>query len=650
MFKVLRPLACLLLFFAPTTQALVFTAQPQENIEVGEQIFAPVARLLTARTGQPWTYQHPDNQLNYVDLIVEDRAELYLGDPHFVGYQITANQQRVLAQMPEQEWVLVAPQSSTGKLLGAGATAAFSCTEAATCALPPPNLGMLLFADLQVFADSPLRHPMLVSVDDARDVVDGVLNERCYCGVTRRALLGNLAQADRQQLAVRPLENTLGAAFTVSNRVSPALAEQIQQALLSAAGREATRAMRERLYDGAELVRPHDQDAYRDAATLLVDEYLAPMNRLPVPGEKKTTSVDVADSATRPANAGEGGGDGTLTIVSWGGAYSASQWNAYHKPYLAQHPEMEINEVIKESSTGGLQKLRQQVKSGNVTWDLVDMLAARAITACEEGLAMEIPHDEWLAPAPDGTPASADFGDLIVSPCLVPEIVYSTTFGYRHDLLSGRVDSIDDVFDLNRFPGKRALEKKPINNLEWALIADGVPPGQVYDLLDTPQGVARAFAKLDTIKDQVIWWEKGETPVQLLEEGKVVIASAYNGRLFASITERRQPISMMWDWQVFDLDGWIVPKGAPNLEAVKDYLRFATDTQRLADQAKYISYGPARASSAPLVGQHAELGIDMAPHMPTDPRNAQNVLLFNYDWWAGQQDDLSARFEAWLKE
>jgi len=646
MLRVSSIVACLFMLAAPSAHALVFVAQPQETLETGEKIFKPVAELLSRKTGQQWTYQHPDNQLNYVDFIVEDRAELYLGDPHFVGYQLDANKQRILAQVPDQEWILAAPQSSTGKLLGANATASFSCTEAPTCALPPPDLGMLLFSNLEVFANNPLRHPMLVSVTDARDVVRGILGERCYCGVTRRALLQNLPQNERAELAFRALQTTLGAAFTVSRRVSPALADQIQAALLSPEGREATRAMRERLYGGAELIRPESPERYLSSADLLVEEYLVPMNRMPKPGDKKTETVDVvsAEAASQAA----GGGDDELTVVSWGGAYSASQWNAYHEPYMQKNPRAEI--VEEESSAEGLKLLREQVGSGNVRWDLVDMTASNAIAACEEGLAMKVPHDEWLAPAPDGTPASEDFGDLIVSPCLIPQIVFSTAFGYRHDLLAGDPDSIDDVFDLERFPGMRSLEKKPIGNMEWALIADGVPPSEVYDLLDTPEGVARAFAKLDTIKDQVKWWLKGDTPVKLLEDGSVVMASAYNGRLFASIVERGEPISMMWDWQVFDLDGWVVPKGTDNLGQVKDYLRFATDTQRLAGQAKYISYGPARASSAPLVGQHAELGIDMAPHMPTDPRNAENVLLFNYEWWAEHQDDLGARFAAWLQQ
>ena len=99
-------------------------------------------------------------------------------------------------------------------------------------------------------------------------------------------------------------------------------------------------------------------------------------------------------------------------------------------------------------------------------------------------------------------------------------------------------NSINDVCDLKKFPGKRSLQKKPINNLEWALIADGVPAGEVYDVLSTEEGVQRAFKKLDTIKDSVIWWEEGAQPPQLLADKEVAFASAYNGRIFnAAVNE-----------------------------------------------------------------------------------------------------------------
>jgi putative spermidine/putrescine transport system substrate-binding protein len=340
-----------------------------------------------------------------------------------------------------------------------------------------------------------------------------------------------------------------------------------------------------------------------------------------------------------------------MTLVSWGGAYQASQDKAYLQPYLEMHPE--LSAVWDESSNEAVAKLRAMNEAGNVTWDLVDVVAADAIRLCDEGLAMEIDADEMLAEAPDGTSAEDDFGDLLVSDCFIPQIVYSTTFGYRTDMVGDTPPTkICDVFDTEAYPGKRALEKRPINNMEWALLCDGVAKDEVYDVLATPEGQEQALAKLATIKDDVLWWSAGADTPQLLADGEVVMGSTYNGRLFSVIEEQDQPVAMLWDAQVFDLDGWIIPAGLPDdrLARVKDFVKFATDTQRLADQSQYISYGPARLSSAPMVGKHAELGIDMAPHMPTDPANAKNTFLYNYEFWADYRDDIDAKFQAWLAQ
>ena len=340
-----------------------------------------------------------------------------------------------------------------------------------------------------------------------------------------------------------------------------------------------------------------------------------------------------------------------MTLVSWGGAYQKSQQRAYVEPYIANNPG--VSAVWDESSAEAVAKLRAMNEAGNITWDLVDVVAADAMRLCDEGLAMEIDHDEVLAAAPDGTSASDDFGELLVSDCFIPQIVYSTTFGYRTDLVGDTPPTdVCAIFDTETYPGKRSLEKRPINNVEWALICDGVAKEDVYDVLETEEGQAQALAKLDTIKDDVIWWSAGADTPQLLADGEVVMGSTYNGRLFSVIEEQNQPVAMLWDAQVFDLDGWIIPAGLPEdrLARVKDFVRFATDTQRLADQAKYISYGPARASSAPLVSTHADLGIEMAPHMPTDPNNAANTFLYNYEFWADYRDDIDAKFQAWLAQ
>ncbi|SLN67040.1 extracellular solute-binding protein [Roseisalinus antarcticus] len=343
----------------------------------------------------------------------------------------------------------------------------------------------------------------------------------------------------------------------------------------------------------------------------------------------------------------------SMTLVSWGGAYQSSQQKAYLEPYLEMNPE--ISATWDESSPQAVARMRAMYEADNVTWDLVDVVASDAIRLCDEGLAMEVDHDEILAPAPDGTPASEDFGDLIVSDCFIPQIVYSTTAAYRTDVEAWNGETPSDIcalFDLETFPGTRTLERRPINNLEWALICDGVAQEDVYDVLETQEGQDRAFAKLDEIKDETIWWSSAAESIQSMADGEAVIGSSYNGRFFSAIVEQDQPIAMLWDAQVFDLDGWIIPADLPDdrLARVLDFVYFATDTQRLADQAAYISYGPARASSAPLVGDHAELGVAMAPHMPTNPANATNPFVYNYTWWADYRDDLDAKFQAWLAQ
>ncbi len=120
-------------------------------------------------------------------------------------------------------------------------------------------------------------------------------------------------------------------------------------------------------------------------------------------------------------------------------------------------------------------------------------------------------------------------------------------------------------------------------------------------MLSTDEGVDRAFAKLDTIKNDVVWWEAGAQPPQLLADGEVAMTTAYNGRLFNAIFQENKPFVIVWDGQVWDLDLWGIPKGSDGGETAWEFVKFSTDTQRLADQAKWISYGPARKSSMALV-------------------------------------------------
>jgi putative spermidine/putrescine transport system substrate-binding protein len=334
-----------------------------------------------------------------------------------------------------------------------------------------------------------------------------------------------------------------------------------------------------------------------------------------------------------------------LTIVSWGGAYTKSQVEAYHKPWMAKTGKT----IVSEDYNGGLAEIKAQVEAGNVTWDLVDVELSQAVSGCDEGLLETLDHST-LPAAPDGTAAVDDFLPGTLHDCAVANIVWSTIFAYdKSEMGDNKPTTIADFFDTEKFPGKRGLRKNPKANLEMALAADGVDAADIFDVLSTPEGVDRAFAKLDTLKADAVWWEAGAQPPQLLADGEVVMTTAYNGRIFNAVAAEDQDFEIVWDSQVYDLDLWVIPKGSPNKEAALDFLAFSTATEQLAAQASYISYGPARASSAPLVGSfHSKPDLAMGPQMPTAPENFGTALQNDFEFWADNQDELNERFNTWL--
>ncbi len=332
-----------------------------------------------------------------------------------------------------------------------------------------------------------------------------------------------------------------------------------------------------------------------------------------------------------------------VVIVSWGGAYGVSQVEAYNKPFTA---ETGIKTTMVDADNP-VTPIKAQVEAGNVTIDVADIELSDAVRLCDEGM-LEIIDHAALPAAPDGTPATEDFIDgALMSECAVANIVWSTVVAYDSSKVTG-AETIADFFDLAKIPGKRGLRKGAKANLEMALMADGVPAGEVYAALSTPEGVDRAFAMLDTIKADTVWWEAGAQPPQLLADGEVAMTTGYNGRIFNAAIGENMPFEIMWDGQIMDFDLFVVPKGAPNKENAMKYIAFATDTQRLADQAKYISYGPARKSSAPLVGLYQDGKTEMGPHMPTSEANLANALVNNFEFWADRDVELNERFNAWL--
>lgn len=321
----------------------------------------------------------------------------------------------------------------------------------------------------------------------------------------------------------------------------------------------------------------------------------------------------------------------SLSIMSFGGAYQEAQRKAVFEPYTAKTGI----KIVEQEYGGEIAKIKAMIESGNTTIDVVDVDAPTLLQGCDEGIFEEIdwsqigPQEEWI----EGT----------TSECGVGTIVYATVLAYDGAKFPDGVTTIKDLFDTERFPGKRGLWKNPATNLEFALLADGVAPAEVYDVLSTPEGVDRAFAQLDTIKSSIVWWEAGAQAPQLLASGEVALTTAWNGRIYNANKEGKD-FRIVWDNQILDSNFWAIPKGAKNIDASVEFIKYAVEPKVLAEMTKYIPYGPVRKSATEFVAPAD------AVNLPTSPENLTVSLTLDNAFWADHGDEIRRRFTTWLSQ
>ena len=334
----------------------------------------------------------------------------------------------------------------------------------------------------------------------------------------------------------------------------------------------------------------------------------------------------------------------SITVVSWGGSYARACVEGYHKAFTA---ETGI-EIKLEDYNGGLAEVRAQVDAGAVHWDVVDVEIADGARGCDEGL-FAVFDPGTLPPGTDGSAPGDDYYPGTINECGADTLYYSTVYAYNVEKMPGdKPTTMQDFFDLERFPGRRGMRRSPVANLEFALLGDGVGVDEVYAVLDTEAGVDRAFAKLDTIKDHVVWWEAGAQPPQMLADGEVIMSTAYNGRIFNAQVLEKQPFVIVWDGQVLDTASLAIVEGAPNPTGAQRFVEFAARPSSMAGVARHISYSPTRRSAEALITTHAETGVQMRRHMPNTPENANRALHNDWRWWSDNRDDMNERFAAWL--
>lgn len=317
-----------------------------------------------------------------------------------------------------------------------------------------------------------------------------------------------------------------------------------------------------------------------------------------------------------------------LTIVTWGGSYQAAQEKAFFEPF----EEANNVKIRIESYSGDIAKVKAMVESGEVTWDIVDVEGPILLRGISEGLYE--PIDMGQMPLTDLMPEAVNEHGIAV-------IFYSTVLGYNTDHYAdgGVPQSWAEFWDVENFPGPRSLRNWPMANLEFALMADGVAPENLY-----PLDIDRAFASLDKIKPHIdVWWEAGEQPPQLLSSGEVVLASGFNGRIFNAKKDGK-PVAEMWNGGILDADWWVVVKGSKNKDLAMKFIAFASQAEQQQEMPKHISYGPVS------IKANAELTADLAKDLPTYPEHLPNQVFINGEWWDENFDAVMERWQQWLLE
>ena len=316
-----------------------------------------------------------------------------------------------------------------------------------------------------------------------------------------------------------------------------------------------------------------------------------------------------------------------ITVVNFGGANANAQKKAYYEPF-----EKTGTKVVAVEYNGEQAKIKVMVETKKVTWDVVEVESPDVARGCDEGLFEKLDYSK--------IGNKADFSPAAISECGIGIFVWSTVMAYNADKLKDGPKTWADFWDTKKFPGKRGLRKGARYNLEFALMADGVKPADVYKVLATKEGADRAFKKLGELKPMIQWWEAGAQPPQFLVAGDVAMSTVYNGRIDAANREGKN-LAIAWTGGIYDLDYWVIPKGAPNKDASLKFIAFASTADAQAEYAKNIAYGPTNTKAL------AKLDPKVLANLPTSPANSKDALQFNLKFWADQGEDLEKRFASW---
>jgi len=341
-------------------------------------------------------------------------------------------------------------------------------------------------------------------------------------------------------------------------------------------------------------------------------------------------TAGVAVAATGPfVRIPRAGAAGKVVIRTIGGSYEEANVKAIFEPFT----KATGIEIVKVPATLG--KLLAMFESGNIELDVVDAGELGVLSLSQKGALEKINYKSWKLTNPD------DFDPAIRRDDMIADIYFSSVLGYNSQTFPGgkQPRSWAEFWDLKKFPGPRMLADIASGavDLEFALLADGVPRDKIY-----PINVDRAFKSLDRVRPGIRkFWDTGALSAQMLADKEVVLGSIWNGRLQA-VADKGAPLAIEWNEAMLQTQYWAILKGAKNLENAQRFIEFACQPEIQASHAKHIPYGPTNRQA------FKSITADVAARLPSSPEQKAKAFLQNGKWWADNRAMVSERWSQWL--
>ena len=313
-----------------------------------------------------------------------------------------------------------------------------------------------------------------------------------------------------------------------------------------------------------------------------------------------------------------------------GGPFEKAFQEAFYKPFTKE-TGVEIVDVTSQHDPVAI--IKGMVETKTYHYDCTILGYATHETLRTQGFLDELKLDS--------DPTVAQIPAHFRTPMMVGSDVYATILAYRTDYYSSKskapTGGWKDLWDIKGVPGRRGMRKYPIDTLEEAALADGVPGNKLY-----PLDIDRAFNSLAKIKkDVAIWWTSGAQSSQILKTGEVDMCATWNGRAQIAIDDGG-PVAISWNQGLFGYEGWCIPKGAPKIELSRKFISFCSRAENQANYTPYLAYGPTNP------GAFKTIDPKRAALLPTFPDNLKQMYPVDGAWWGTVQEKVLERFHQWM--